>query len=230
MFFLAGIIRDGMFRAFKKLIRTSHPTDMNLIPRLSSLAATMLCAFTFLFVATTAPAVAAKKEKVVGKLETENGVSIRVNGKTTGNGGELKCGDVLETASESVKVAFASGLEYVIDAGTKVRLACTPNGKVTLVVIYGGVHPVGVEHDPLPDLPWLAAFGNANASFPSTGGGFPAATGKIPIYVGGTVVGFALTNSFGQVVAYTDPSGKLLASFPPNGKPVSSVFGQGATI
>jgi len=191
----------------------------------------MLCAFTFLFAAASAPAATAKKEKAVGTLETEGGTTIRVNGKTAGNGTELKCGDVIETANKSVKVAIASGLEYVIDAGTKVRLTCSSSGKVSLLVIYGGVHPVGTAEDSFEPLPWMAAFANANSSFPSTGGGSQSSSGKIPIVnASGAVIGYALTDSLGRVVAFTDASGKLLASFPPNGTPVSSVFGPGATL
>ena len=208
---------------------------MNLNSRLSSLATTILCAFTFLFVATTAPAVAAKKERVVGTLETENGVTISVNGRTAANGAELRCGDVLETTGDSVKVALGSQGEYVVDAGTRVRLTCSSGGKVNLLVVYGGVHPVGSDHDnDFIGLPYIGAFGfgNLQSGFPSTGGGpQSSSSGRIPIVNSkGVVIGYALTDALGRVVGFTDPSGKLLASTPPNGTPVSKVFGPGAVL
>lgn len=166
--------------------------------RLSFLVTTTLCAFTFLFSTASAPAdpkkekvvgalltagagavasalSAPKKEKVVGTVKTEGGSSIRINGKTAGSGASVSCGDVLET-TDSAKVALASGQEYVIDPGSKVKLTCSPDGKVALLVIYGGIHPVGGTADYLDPLPWLAAFANGNSSFPSIGGGKTVST------------------------------------------------------
>jgi hypothetical protein len=152
---------------------TENPTQnrtMNLNRRLSFLA-TILCAFAFLF-ATGTPAFAAKKkEKTVGTVKVEGGGSIKINGKTAGNGAELKCGDTIETGNEPVDVALEGGKEYTVDPGTKVRITCSPTGAVALLVIYGGVHPVGGDADYLQPLPWLAAFANGNSSFPSIGGG-----------------------------------------------------------
>ena len=198
--------------------------------RFSFLVTTTLCAFTFLFAPASVSA-APKKEKVVASLKTEAGITIKVNGKTSGNGAALRCGDVLETANESVNVVLGSGPEYVIDPGTKVRLTCSPSGRVGFLVSYGGIHPVdGVE--PYTPLPWIPAFANANSSFPSTGGGGAATnTGKIPVVnANGVVIGYALTNSSGQVVGYTDVTGRLLASFPPNSQPLSPIFPPGAVI
>ena len=151
---------------------TENPTQnrtMNLNRPLSFLA-TMLCAFAFLF-ATGTPAFAAKKkEKTVGTVKIEGGGSIKINGKTAGNGAELKCGDTIETGDAPVQVSLEGGKEYTVDPGTKVKITCSPNGAVALLVIYGGVHPVGGDADYLDPLPWLAAFANGNSSFPSIGG------------------------------------------------------------
>ena len=201
---------------------------MNLIPRLSSLATT-LCAFAFLF-ATPGAQAAPKKEKVVGSVKIEDSGTVRINGKTEGSGATLRCGDLIETTN-SVIASLASGQEYVIDAGSRVRLVCSGNGPVKFLVSFGGVHPVGTGVDDTIDpLPYLAAFGFGNFSFPSIGGGNSATNGKIPIFnASGVVIGYAVTNSNGRVIAFTNLTGGVLSIPGPNGTPVSSVFGPGAT-
>lgn len=197
-------------------------------PRFSFLVTT-LCAFTFLFATATAPAAPAKKERIVGTVKIEGGGSVRINGKTAPSGAQLKCGDLIET-TESVIASLASGKEYVIEPGSRVRLVCSGNGPVRFLVIFGGIHPVGTGDDTIDPLPYLAAFGFGNYSFPSIGGGTSATTGKIPIFnASGVVIGYAVTDSNGKVIYYTDLSGKVLALSGPNGTPVSSVFGAGAT-
>jgi hypothetical protein len=149
--------------------------------RLSFLATVALCALPFLFPANAAPISnndwqdnpsQKKKEKTVGTVKVEGGGSVKINGKTAGNGAKLKCGDTLETGNDPVDVALEGGKEYTVDPGTKVKITCSPlNGAVALLVIYGGIHPVGGDADYLQPLPWLAAFANGNSSFPSIGGG-----------------------------------------------------------
>ena len=108
--------------------------------------------------------------KSVGSVQLTGGATVKINNKTAGKGAEVKIGDVLETGDESVTVTLASGLQYVIEAGSKVRITRAPNGEVALLVIYGGVHPVDGPAEFVANLPWLPAFGNGNASFPSIGG------------------------------------------------------------
>jgi hypothetical protein len=208
---------------------------MKLNPRFSSLATTTICAFTFLFAATTVPAVAARTQSVVGTLETENGATISVNGKTVGNGAQLKVGDVIVTTGESVKVAIGSGLEYVIEAGSQVRITRSHDGKVSFQIITGDVHTVGGNSggDDYVGLPYIGAFGfgNLQSGFPSTGGGSSSTAGKVPVVnQKGVVIGYAVTDAFGRVVAFTDVNGNVLAYTPPNGTPTSKVFGKGATL
>ena len=201
---------------------------MNLNPRVSFLATT-LCAFALLFAMPVAQA-APKKEKAVGTVKIEDRGTVRINGRTEGTGATLRCGDLIET-TESVIASLASGQEYVIDPGSKVRLVCSGNGPVKFLVSFGGVHPIGTGGDDTIDpLPYLAAFGFGNFSFPSIGGGNSATNGKIPIFNSkGVVIGYALTDSNGRVISFTDLSGRVLAFAAPNGTPVSSVFGPGAT-
>lgn len=201
-------------------------TVMNLNPRLSFLAST-LSALAFLLATPLAPAAPPKRERAVGTVKIENGGTIRINGQTAGNNAVLRCGDLIDT-TEAV-IASLGGKEYVIHRGSKVRLVCVNNGPVRFLVIFGGVHPVGDEDDTVDPLPYLAAFGLGNFHFPSIGGGSSALNGKIPIYnANGVVIGYALTDSNGKVIAYTNVSGGVLAFPGPNGTPVSSVFGPGA--
>lgn len=200
---------------------------MNLNPRLSFLA-TIACALTFLFAPATASA-AKKKEKVVGVSKVEGGGTFRINDKTVADGASVSCGDVIET-KESVQITLSSGKVYVVEASSRVRLVCQGNGPVAFLVIVGGVHTLGGEvADTIDPLPYLAAFGFGNFSFPSIGGGAASNTGKIPIFnASGVLVGYAVTNSNGKVIYFTNPTGGVLAVAGPNGTPVSSVFGQGA--
>ncbi len=135
--------------------------------RTLSLLATTLCAFAFLFTTATASAAPAKP---AGTVKAEGSVTVKINGKTAGNGAEVKIGDYLETGSESVNVLLVSGQEYVIDPGSKVRFVKSANGAVAILVLYGGIHLVGSESEYVDPLPWLAAFANGNSSFPSIGG------------------------------------------------------------
>lgn len=201
---------------------------MNLNPRLSFLAS-IVCAFSFLFSPPTASA-AKKKEKVVGVSKVDGGGTFRINDKTVADGTPVRCGDVLET-KESVQITLDSGKVYVVEVTSRVRLVCQDNGAVLFLVIFGGVHTVGADvADTVDPLPYLAAFGFGNFSFPSIGGGNSATNGKIPIFNSkGVVVGYALTDSNGRVISFTDLSGRVLAFAAPNGTPVSSVFGPGAT-
>ena len=176
---------------------------MNL-QRLSSLATTLLCAFTFLFATASAPA-APKKEKVVGTLKTEHGTTILVNGKTLGNDAELRCGDLVETGSESVKVTLVAGKEYVIDPRTRVRLTCTANGPVKFLVLFGGIHPVDGSDDsnepfPIGGFPIGGSLSGNIAGTSNGGGGAGAAGPTTTKFIPGR--GVALLDSFGTIIRF----------------------------
>jgi hypothetical protein len=132
----------------------------------------------------------------------------------------------------------------VIDPATRVRLYLEGNSIIAAVLI-GGVHYYpglrpGPDEDPaLVDgsgsgadpLPFLAAFGFGNFSFPSIGGGGATNNNRIPVRnSAGVIVGYVLTNSSGVVIGFTDPLGNVLGVGNPGGTPVSGVFGPGATI
>lgn len=137
-----------------------------------------------------------KKEKTVGTVKIEGGGSVRINGKTAGNGASLSVGDLIET-TESVTVTLASGVEYVIDPGSRVRLTRDHSGVVRLLVIYGGVHPVGAGDDTIDPLPFLAAFGFGNSSFPSIGGGNSSNSNVVSVVLpSGAIAFFDSTGKF----------------------------------
>ena len=188
---------------------TDHVIFMNL-QRLSFLATAALCALPFLFPAESAaqtgtfiPAsggAAKKKEKTVGTVKIAGGGSIRINGRTAGNGAAVKCGDVVETGSEPADVALNGGKEYVIDPRTRVRLSCTGDGQVKFLVIYGGIHPLGTGDDPNDPLPYLPGF-NGNFSGSSIGGGGSGAPGPTTTkFIPGR--GVALFDSFGTFIRF----------------------------
>ncbi len=131
----------------------------------------------------------------------------------------------------------------VIDPGTRVRLYLDGNSVVAAVLV-GGIHYFpglrpGPDENPaivdgsssdLNPLPFLAAFGNGNFSFPSIGGGGVSATNRVPVKnSAGVVIGYVLTNANGTVVGFTDPLGNVLAVPNPAGTPVSGVF-PGGTV
>lgn len=132
----------------------------------------------------------------------------------------------------------------VIDPSTRVRLYLEGNSIVAAVLI-GGVHYFpglrpGPDEDPAfvdgsgsgaDPLPFLAAFGFGNFSFPSIGGGAGVNNNRIPVRnAAGVIVGFVLTDGNGNVIGFTDPLGNVLAIGNPGGTPVSGVFGPGAAI
>lgn len=138
----------------------------------------------------------------------------------------------------------ARGGVIVIDPSTRVRLYLLDNS-VLAAVLTGGIHYYpelrpGNDENPaivdgsgsgLDSLPFLAAFGNGNFSFPSIGGGGATNNNRIPVRnASGAIVGYVLTNGNGAVIGFTDPLGIVLAVGNPGGTPVSGVFGPGATI
>lgn len=131
----------------------------------------------------------------------------------------------------------------VLDPATRVRLYLEGNSILAAVLI-GGVHyfpgllPEPGENPAIVDgssadgesLPFNAAVGNGNFSFPSIGGG-GANNNRIAVRnASGAIVGFVVTDGNGNVVGFTDPLGNVLAVGNPGGTPVSGVFGPGATI
>ena len=162
---------------------------MNLNPRLSFLAATALCALPFLFATASAHAV---RERIVGTVNVEGEPTVLINKKPAQSGTDLRCGDIIETdANETVTVTLASGQRYVIDPGTKVRLTCDGSGPVRFLVIYGGIHPLDTSHgDHLDPLPYLAAFGFGNFSFPSIGGGSSSNGNVVSVVLPGGRIAF----------------------------------------
>lgn len=138
----------------------------------------------------------------------------------------------------------ARGGVIVIDPSTRVRLYLLDNS-VLAAVLTGGIHyypelrPGNDENPAIVDgsgsgvdsLPFLAAFGYGNFSFPSIGGGGATNNNRIPVRnASGVIVGYVLTNGNGAVVGFTDALGNVLAVGNPAGTPVSGVFGPGATI
>ena len=132
----------------------------------------------------------------------------------------------------------------VIDPATRVRLYLEGNSIIAAVLI-GGVHYYpglrpGPDEDPAivdgsnsgaDPLPFLAAFGFGNFSFPSIGGGGATNNNRTAVRnAAGVIIGYVLTDSNGAVVAFTDPLGNVLAVGNPGGTPVSGVFGPGSTI
>ncbi len=134
----------------------------------------------------------------------------------------------------------------VIDPNTRFRVYLEGNS-VVVALLTGGVHyfpglrPGPDENPAIVDgssgdvdpLPFLAAFGFGNFSFPSIGGGGGATaanTTRIPVKnAAGVVVGFRVVDTTtGQTIAFTDALGNVLAVGNPPTTPVSAVFGPGA--
>ena len=205
---------------------------MNLTSRLSRLATTF-CAVAFLFIPAVGSAKPPKKERAVGTIEIEHGTTVLVNKKPLSTGAELRCGDLIETdATEDIILTLSNGEKYVIDPASRVRLTCFGGGPVQFLVVFGGVHRLG-DGNSLDPLPFFSAFGSGNSAFPSYGGGGSASNNRIPVKnASGQVIGYVVTNSQGNVIGFTDANGRIitLASGSPNGTPISSVFGPGATF
>ena len=214
---------------------------MNLTPRLSQLVATVLCALAMIFSTTDA---SAQDSPVIGTLTFARGCTVLVNGQKQASGYQVHASDVIKTSARcKAQVRLTDGGSLVINAGTRVRIYLE-GGSLVSAVLIGGVNyvpsttpgpndvPVIVENsgtgaDPLP---FLGAFGFGNFSFPSIGGG-SAANNRLPITnASGVVIGFAITDGSGRIVAFTDVQGNVLAVGAPNGTPVSSIFGPGAII
>lgn len=205
---------------------------MNLTSRISRLATT-LCAVAFLFIPAVSSAKPPKKERTVGTIVVEHGTTVLVNKKPLSTGAELRCGDLIETdATEDIILTLSNGEKYVIDPASRVRLMCVGGGPVQFLIVFGGVHRLNDDNS-LDPLPFFSAFGSGNAGFPSYGGGGSASNNRIPVKnASGQVIGYAVTNSQGNVIGFTDANGRIitLASGSPNGTPISSVFGPGATF
>jgi len=145
---------------------------------LSLIITTALCALAFLFSASDAEA------KVIG--------SIKVTGKVTKNkkrvktGDEISDGDIIETDDKSKAILFLDkGGEVTVNQGTKLRVFDTASQPMQFSVVYGDIDMRGFENRNPADrpggangndsgaepLPYLAAFGFGNFSFPAIGGG-----------------------------------------------------------
>lgn len=161
------------------------------------------------------------------------------NGYGYGGKSVVAQGDIDEGESNAGR-----GGVIVIDPNTRVRIYLQGNS-VLAAVLTGGVHyypgsrPGSDETPAVVDgsasdadpLPFLAAFGYGNFSFPSIGGGGATNSNRIPVRnSAGVVVGFILTDGNGRVIGFTDSLGNVLAVGNPGGTPVSGVFGPGATI
>ncbi len=206
---------------------------MNLtsFPRLAS---AFVCAAALLFTpAAEAARPKPKREKVVGTVKIEKGTTVLVNKVPQSDGSEIKCGDLIDTdATESVVVTLSNGEKYIIDPASRIRLTCNGNGPVQFLVVFGGVHRES-DTSGLDPLPFFSAFGSGNQAFPAFGGGGSNGTGRVAVKnAAGQVVGFVITDSRGNVVAFTDPTGRIvtLASNAPNGSSISGFFGPGATL
>ena len=165
---------------------------------------------------------------------------------TSQTGAQIENGARIQTGPKSVRVSLSRGGYVLIQPNSKVRVYDFPDHPVRVDIVTGGaeVHNVprvaenngyGPGTDPEqgegPDqLPFNAAAGSGNFPFPSIGGG-SSANSRLPIVnSSGTVIGYAITDSRGMVVGFTDASGRVLGSGAPNGTPISSIFGVGASF
>ena len=145
---------------------------MHLISRFSFIATVVACLLLF----GTASAPAATGGEIVGTLKIEGKKTVqREHGseaKQVGNLSEVMCGDVIETGIDSVIVSLTAGQDYLIHAHTRVKFTCNKKDhKVALLVISGGVNPVGSEAGYVEHAAYLAAFGDANFPVGAATGG-----------------------------------------------------------
>ena len=200
----------------------------------------VLCALSFLCCTATV----AQAAPVIGTASSKG--SFKVEGVTSQTGAQIENGARIQTGPKSVRVSLSRGGYVLIQPNSKVRVYDFPDHPVRVDIVTGGaeVHNVprvaenngyGPGTDPDqgegPDqLPFNAAAGSGNFPFPSIGGG-SSANSRLPIVnSSGTVIGYAITDSRGMVVGFTDASGRVLGSGAPNGTPISSIFGVGASF
>jgi hypothetical protein len=225
-----------MILAVAQSIRTSNHNTKTLTMKpyrsLSFLITSALCAFAFLF---STPAAEAR---VVGTLSCKG--SVQKNKQPAGNGSEVNNGDIIQTGpNQTAIVTLGRGGQVFIKKMTRVRIFETEGQPMEFVVVFGGIDLKGFEgrspsewpagwagdgagasdadgDGDVAPLPYLAAFGFGNFSFPSIGGGSATSSAVTSrVLPGGQVV---FLNSLGQVV--TTPTGQpALAGQPPAGRP-----------
>jgi len=183
---------------------------------LSFLVTSALCALGIIL---SAPA---SEARVVGTLVCKG--SVKKNQQPAGNGAEVNNGDVIQTGPDQTAVVnLGRGGQVFIRKMTRVRIFETEGQPMEFAVLFGGIDLKGFEgrnpsewpagwagdgdggangngdgdSDAAP-LPYLAAFGFGNFTFPSIGGGSPTSgTVTSRVLPDGSVV---LVNNIGQIV------------------------------
>lgn len=160
---------------------------MNMIPRPTILATVALCAVPFVHTATTA---VAAEGRIIGQLFVKG--TVKLNGETARSGADVVNGSKLITGKEPARVNLFRGGYVLIKPFSSVRIFEQEGEPIRLDIVFGsgevrnldnrapGEQPPGFGDGPgagLPDdgeltpLPYTAAFGFGNFSFPSIGGG-----------------------------------------------------------
>jgi hypothetical protein len=181
----------------------------------SLFVAVALFAFAFLFASN-----AQADSRVIGTLQCKG--SVLKNKQTASAGDEVRNGDVIQTGSNQIAtVELSRGGKVLIKKMTRVRIFDNQGQPMDFAVVYGSIELQGVDgrrpgdwpagwagDGTVPDsegdvapLPYLAAFGFGNFTFPSIGGG--SATSS-------TVTSRVLPN--GQVIFLNDLGEVLLVN------------------
>jgi hypothetical protein len=158
-----------------------------------SFLATTLCVFSFLFAPVAAQA---EETRVIGKLYIQEKGKILLNDKSAKSGADVRNGSKVQTFAFPAKVFLVRGGTVYIKAYSRVRIFDFEDEPIRLDIVYGGGEvrlldnrrpdqwPAGWIGSETADgatglepLPYLAAFGFGNFSFPSIGGGGSSGSG-----------------------------------------------------
>ena len=155
---------------------------------------------------------------VVGILVCKG--TVLKNKQPAKNGDEVRNGDIIQTPeNRTAIVSLSRGGEVYIHKMTRVRIYDAAGEPMEFLVVFGGIDLRGLDNrDPSEwpagwagdasaaidgetggaPLPYLAAFGFGNFSFPAIGGGSPTSNQVISqVLPNGTIV---FLNSLGQVI------------------------------
>lgn len=167
-----------------------------------SFLATTLCIFSFLFAPAAAPAAEAR---IIGKLYAKG--KVLLNDKSAQSGADVRNGSKIQTFAQPAKVFLIRGGTIYIKAYSRVRVWDFEDEPIRLDIVFGGAEVRSLDNkrpdqwptgwigngNGVPDgatglepLPYLAAFGFGNFSFPSIGGGGGGGTGGAGTLAGGT--------------------------------------------
>jgi hypothetical protein len=197
---------------------TQTSTAMNL-RRLSCFVTMTLCAFTFLF---ATPSTSLAEAKIVGTLKVKG--TVLQNKKPSKNGTAVRNGDLIETGPNQTAIVTLSRGGYVfIKKHTRVRIFDHDGEPVEFLVVFGGIDLRGLDNKQPNEwpagwigsktgengetetgaepLPFLAAFGFGNFSFPSIGGGSSSSSGStVSVTLPNGEI--ALYSSLGQFIGF----------------------------